>query len=49
MRNCLICGVPVDEYRDFCPRCYQRDIHEIDEEVEKKKAPSLRGRIMKGP
>jgi len=33
MRKCLVCGVPVDDHRDFCTRCYQKKIYEIAEEM----------------
>ena len=48
-RNCLICGVQVDDNRDFCTPCYQKKIWEINEMVNKKKASPIRVRVMKRP
>ena len=38
--KCLICGVQIDDHRDFCTPCYQKKIYEIEEEMSKKEGPS---------
>ena len=40
MKKCLLCKAPIDDHRDFCARCYQRKISEIEQMMEKKKGPS---------
>ena len=40
MKKCLLCKAPIDDHRDFCARCYQRKISELEQMMEKKQGPS---------
>ena len=39
MRICLLCEIPIYEHWDYCTRCYQKTIYELEEEMEKKEGP----------
>jgi len=39
MKTCLLCETPIYEHWDYCTRCYQKTISELEEEMEKKEGP----------
>ena len=40
MKQCVVCGVPVQDRYDYCPECFESKIHELQAKYEAKEGPS---------